>query len=123
MRALGYATTRYKLAAFAIAGGVAGIAGSLLAAQQRLVTPADLGFGTSALVLLAVVIGGAGKLWGACLGAGVVVVVRDYLGPDLGGHGPIVLGLVFIVVVYVLPRGVAGIQVPQGLRRHRQAAP
>jgi branched-chain amino acid transport system permease protein len=117
MRALGYPTTRYKLAAFVIAGGVAGIAGALLAAQQRLVTPADLGFATSAFVLLAVVIGGAGKLWGACLGAALVVVVRDYLGPDLGGHGPIVLGLVFIAIVYLLPRGVAGVQVPQAFRR------
>jgi branched-chain amino acid transport system permease protein len=103
MRALGYATRRFKLAAFVIAGGVAGLAGGLLAAQQRLVTPADLGFTTSALALIAVVIGGAGRLWGACLGAAVVVIVRDYLGPDLGGHGPLVLGLVFIVIVYALP--------------------
>lgn len=110
MRALGYATRRYKLAAFVIAGGVAGLAGGLLAAQQRLVTPADLGFTTSALALIAVVIGGAGRLWGACLGAALVVIVRDYLGPDLGGHGPLVLGLVFIAVVYALPRGIAGIR-------------
>ena len=110
MRALGYATRRYKLAAFVIAGGVAGLAGGLLAAQQRLVTPADLGFTTSALALIAVVIGGAGRLWGACLGAALVVIVRDYLGPDLGGHGPLVLGLVFIAVVYALPRGVAGLR-------------
>jgi branched-chain amino acid transport system permease protein len=45
------------------AGAVAGLAGGLLATQQRLVTPADLGFTTSALALLAVVIGGAGTIW------------------------------------------------------------
>jgi branched-chain amino acid transport system permease protein len=108
MQALGYATARYKLAAFVIAGGVAGLAGGLLVAQQRLVTPADLGFGTSALALLAVVIGGTGTLWGALLGAALVVLVRDAVGPDLGGHGPLVLGLVFIAVVYLAPRGLAG---------------
>ncbi len=109
MRALGYATQRYKLAAFVIAGGFAGLAGGLLAAQQRLVTPAELGFTTSALALLAVVIGGTGTMWGPCLGAALVVLVRDYLGPDLGGHGPLVLGLVFIAIVYLMPRGVAGV--------------
>jgi branched-chain amino acid transport system permease protein len=104
MRSLGYETQRYKMMAFIIAGGVAGLAGGLLAAQQRLVTPSDLGFTTSALALIAVVIGGAGRLWGACLGAALVVIVRDYLGPDLGGHGPLLLGLVFIAVVYALPK-------------------
>jgi branched-chain amino acid transport system permease protein len=110
MRALGYPTALYKYAVFVLAGGVAGIAGSLLVAQQRLVTPADLGFLTSSLALLAVVIGGAGSLWGACLGAAVVVLVRESLGPSLGGHGPLVLGVVFVLVVYLLPRGAAGLR-------------
>lgn len=110
MRALGYATRSYKYVAFVIAGGVAGLAGGLLAAQQRLVTPSDLGFTTAALALLAVVIGGAGSLWGPCLGVAVVIIVRDVIGPDIEGHGPLVLGLVFILVVYLLPRGVAGLR-------------
>ena len=109
MRALGYPTSLYKYAVFVVAGGVAGIAGSLLVAQQRLVTPADLGFTTASFALLAVVIGGAGSLWGACLGAALVIVVRDALGPSLGGHGTLVLGVVFALVVYLLPRGAAGL--------------
>jgi branched-chain amino acid transport system permease protein len=109
MRALGYPTSLYKYAVFVIAGGVAGIAGSLLVAQQRLVTPADLGFTTASFALLAVIIGGAGSLWGACLGAALVIVVRDALGPSLGGHGTLVLGVVFVLVVYLLPRGAAGL--------------
>ena len=110
MRALGYPTSLYKYGVFIIAGGVAGIAGSLLVAQQRLVTPADLGFTTASFALLAVVIGGAGSLWGACLGAAVVIVVRDALGPSLDGHGTLVLGVVFVLVVYLLPRGAAGLR-------------
>jgi branched-chain amino acid transport system permease protein len=38
----------------------------------------------------------------------LVIIVRDVIGPDIDGHGPLVLGLVFILVVYLLPRGVAG---------------
>jgi branched-chain amino acid transport system permease protein len=109
MRAIGYQPARYKFAAFVAAGAVAGLAGGLLATQQRLVTPADLGFTTSALALLAVVIGGTGTIWGPCLGAALVILVRDSLGPSLDGHGPLVLGLVFIAVVFAMPRGVAGL--------------
>ena len=107
MRALGYRVYGYKLAAFVVAGAVAGLAGGLLSAQQRLVTPAELGLGTSIPALLAVTIGGAGTLWGACVGAAVVVLVRDHLGASLGGHGSLLLGAVFVAVVYLLPGGAA----------------
>lgn len=117
LRALGYPTRQYKYLAFVIAGGVAGLAGALLAAQQRLVTPADLGFTTAALALLAVIIGGAGSLWGPCLGAALVIVVRDVVGPDIDGHGPLLLGVVFILVVYLLPRGAAGLRLRLRWRR------
>ncbi|MBP2325212.1 branched-chain amino acid transport system permease protein [Kibdelosporangium banguiense] len=109
MRALGYPTRVYKYGVFVLAGSIAGMAGALLAAQQRLVTPADLGFATAALALLAVIIGGAGSLWGPVIGAAVVIIVRDAIGPSLDGHGALLLGLVFIAVVYGLPRGTAGI--------------
>ncbi|MEU1603814.1 branched-chain amino acid ABC transporter permease [Micromonospora matsumotoense] len=110
MRALGYRTTAIKLGALVFAGAVAGLAGGLLAAQQRLVTPADAGFETSALALLAVVIGGTGSWWGPCLGAALVIVVRDSLGATLDGHGPLALGLLFVLVVYLLPAGIARIR-------------
>ncbi|MBC3194362.1 branched-chain amino acid ABC transporter permease [Pseudonocardia sp. C8] len=119
MRAIGYPTTLYKYGAFVAAGTVAGAAGSLLAAQQRLVTPADLGFTTAAIVLLAVVIGGVGSLWGPVVGAAIVVLVRDALGPGLGGHGELVLGIVFVLVVYLLPRGAAGLATLHPWRRGR----
>lgn len=107
MRALGYRTYLYKLAAFVIAGGIAGLAGGLLAAQQRLVTPGDLGLATSVPVLLAVIIGGEATAWGPCLGAAIVIALRDVAGPGLGGHGSLVLGGVFVAVVFALPGGLA----------------
>ena len=108
MRALGYSPRRYKFAAFCVAGAVAGLAGALLATHQQLVTPADAAFGTAVVALVSVIIGGAGTLWGPCLGAAVVVIVRDEIGPSLGGHGPLLLGLVFVATVYLLPGGIAG---------------
>jgi branched-chain amino acid transport system permease protein len=109
MRSLGYSPFGHKLLAFVIAGGFAGMAGGLYAALVRIVNPSDAGFTTSALILLAVVLGGAGSLWGPVLGAAVVVLVRDTFGPQLDGHGPLLLGIVFVVAVYVLPRGFAGL--------------
>ncbi|MGI8652295.1 MAG: branched-chain amino acid ABC transporter permease [Geodermatophilaceae bacterium] len=116
MRSLGYSPFRYKLAGFVIAGAVAGLAGGLLAVQQQLVTPADLGFTTSALALLAVAVGGAGSLWGPAIGAALVVLIRDVYGPDLDGHGTLVLGVVFIVAVYSLRHGIAGLATTQFCR-------
>jgi branched-chain amino acid transport system permease protein len=108
MRALGYATYTYKFGAFCIAGAVAGLAGALLAIHQQGVTPADASFGTAVVALVSVIIGGSGSLWGPCLGAAIVVLVRDQIGPSLGGHGPLLLGLVFVAAVYLLPGGIAG---------------
>jgi branched-chain amino acid transport system permease protein len=119
MRALGYPTLRFKYAAFCAAGAIAGLAGALLAGQQHLVTTSDAAFGTAVLALVAVIIGGAGSLWGPCVGAAIVVIIRDEIGPHLGGHGPLLLGAVFVVAVYLLPTGIAGI--PQRLRGWRSA--
>ena len=121
MRALGYWVGGYKFAAYCIAGTVAGLAGSLVVADQGLVTPNDVGFATSVLAIVAVIIGGAGSLWGPVLGAAVVVYVRDEIGVSLGGHGPLVLGIVFIASVYLLPGGFAGLTA-RGRWRRRTAA-
>lgn len=110
LRAIGYSTDWYVLAAYTFAGAVAGAAGSLWTTTQRFVAPGDLGFEISALALLAVVLGGIRSLWGSVLGMALVIIARDYLGPDLGGHAPLLLGLLFVTAVYLLPRGLAGIR-------------
>ena len=122
MRSLGYSPFRYKFVAFILAGGFAGLAGGLFAGLLRIVNPSDAGFTSSALMLLAVVLGGAGTLWGPVLGAAVVVLVRDTFGPQLDGHGPLLLGVVFVVAVYVLPRGFAGLAGPLTRRRRSPGA-
>lgn len=109
MRALGYRTAAARYGVFCLAGAVAGVGGALWAAQARFVSPGDLSFEVAALALLSVVIGGRGSLWGPCLGAALVLLVRDNLSASLAGHGPLLLGLVFIAVVFLMPRGMAGV--------------
>lgn len=109
MRALGYRPALARYGVFCIAGAVAGAGGALWAAQARFISPGDLGFEVAALALLSVVIGGAGSLWGPCLGAALVLLVRDNLSASIDGHGPLVLGALFVAVVFLMPRGVAGL--------------
>lgn len=109
MASIGYPTWRCTYAAYVISGLIGGVAGSLVAVQQQIVTTGDAAFGTAVLALVAVIIGGAGTLWGPVLGAAIVVITRDEIGQSLGGHGPLLLGAVFIVCVYLMPRGVAGL--------------
>ncbi|MEV0616537.1 branched-chain amino acid ABC transporter permease [Nonomuraea sp. NPDC050404] len=119
LRALGYRPALARYGVFCMAGAVAGAGGALWAAHARFVSPGDLGFEVAALALLSVVIGGAGTLWGPCLGAALVLLVRDNLSASIGGHGPLLLGLVFVAVVFLLPRGIAGLRAA-GIRRRKE---
>jgi branched-chain amino acid transport system permease protein len=128
MRATGYPVNRYLLAGYGMAGGLAGAAGALWIAVLRYVSPNDLGFSMAAFALLAAVIGGLGSMWGACAGAALVVLVRDYVGGEqisVAGHtvtGPLLLGLLFVAVVYLLPRGIAGLRTQLARRTPGKAA-
>ena len=109
MRASGHPVTWYLAVTYVAAGAVAGIAGSLLVTANRYVSPADGGFTTAALVLLAVVIGGATSLGGALAGAALVLAVRDWLATPFPGHAPLLLGVAFVAAAYLLPDGMAGL--------------
>lgn len=119
LRAIGYHTTGFALAAYVTAGALAGAAGSLWTTSQRFVAPGDMGFSVAALALLAVIVGGIGSMWGAVLGAALVVLTRDLIGGILVGHGELLLGVVFVLSVYLMPRGIAGLTRPR--RRARDA--
>lgn len=106
MEAIGYRVDRLKLTAFVIGSSVAGLAGALWAAYGQIVTPGDVGFSTSALVLVMVMIGGTGTLYGPALGAVVVVVLQTQLSQTFQSWEGI-LGALFMIVVYVLPGGFA----------------
>jgi branched-chain amino acid transport system permease protein len=107
-RALGFPTPRYKLAAFVIAGTLAGLAGYLNAAQFGVVNPAHLGWRESGLVLMMVILGGMGTLFGPMLGAFIIVFMETWL-EGLTEHWLLAFGVFVVTVVLFLPNGVAGL--------------
>ncbi|GCD97465.1 branched-chain amino acid ABC transporter ATP-binding protein/permease [Embleya hyalina] len=109
MRATGHPVTGYLTVTYIGVGAIAGVAGALLISIQRYISPAHIGFDTSSLVLLAVVIGGGASLVGAMIGAALIVFTRDWLSGPWPGHGPLLLGLLFLIAVYTLPGGLAGV--------------
>jgi branched-chain amino acid transport system permease protein len=106
-QALGYDTARYKLIAFVLSAGLAGLAGSVYSLGQRFASLELLHWSTSGEVVLMTVLGGVGTLWGGVLGAAVFVMLRDFLSTsDLLRDAPgVVTGAVFIVIVLGLRRG------------------
>ncbi|WP_328583050.1 ABC transporter permease [Streptomyces sp. NBC_00370] len=110
MRASGHPVGRYLLVAHICAGALAGVGGSLMVTVQQYLSPADVGFEIAAFALLAVVIGGSTSVIGALLGAGLIVATRDWVASSWPGHGPLLLGALFVAAVYLLPRGLAGLR-------------
>ena len=120
MRAIGYQPRTYKLAAYVLSGAVGGYAGALFVHLQRFVSTSNVAFGISALALIMVIIGGRGTLYGPVLGAGLILLLRDELSARFE-HFELVLGVVFILVVYFLPQGIGGLA--RQLRGRRGASP
>lgn len=113
MRAAGFATTGYKLAAFVLAGALAGLAGFLLASKDGAVNPELLSWHESGAVLLMIILGGLGSLRGAVLGAVAFTLLKELyqsalLGP-LAERWQLTLGLTIIAFVAFLPNGLIGL--------------
>jgi len=107
MRSLGYRTRRYKLAAFVIAGALAGLAGYLDATLYGFVNPAQLGWRQSGLILVTVLLGGKGTLYGPALGALLLAFIEHY-GEQVTEHWNALIAALVIAVVLFLPRGLSG---------------
>jgi branched-chain amino acid transport system permease protein len=107
-RALSYPVDRYKLLVFVLSATLSGLAGGLFAVNHGLVSLQEVNWTTSGKVVMMVVLGGIGTLWGGAVGAGLVVQLEDYLATaGFDGIG-LITGSVFVVVVLLFRRGLWG---------------
>jgi len=118
--AIGFPVYRYKLLCFVIAGAVAGLAGALIANQSGYVSPSLLHWIQSGTLMIMVILGGVGTLWGGVIGAAVLLglehLIADYrigwlaqLAPNYQDHAGLAIGAVLLAIVMLAPRGIAGL--------------
>jgi branched-chain amino acid transport system permease protein len=105
---LGYKVNRYKLLAFVLSAGIAGLAGSLKALTLGFVTLADVSQGTSGEVILMTLLGGSGTFLGPVLGASLVLTLEEYLSDHVGAWVSVIIGVIFVVCVMTFRRGFVG---------------
>ncbi|MBC7735040.1 MAG: branched-chain amino acid ABC transporter permease [Bacteriovorax sp.] len=104
MVAIGYPVYRYKLAAFTLAGGLAGLAGVLIANQSGFVSPALMQWNQSGMLMIMVILGGVGQLYGGVLGAVVFLVLEEVLS-SYTIYWQFGLGAMLLAVVLLTPNG------------------
>lgn len=116
MRAMGFGTFGYKLAAFSLAGALAGVAGYLWGAQTGYINPELMGFHLSAHAIMMVILGGMGNFAGAVIGAFSFEILLHVLkdlptvaGLRLGKHWQLWMGLFIVLIVIFAPRGLMGL--------------
>jgi len=120
MRAAGFSTYPYKLAAFTLSGGLAGLAGCLFAIKDGYVNPELLSWHFSGAVLIMIILGGLGHLRGALIGAFAFALLQELFKSEtifgaFAKHWQLGLGLSIIASVALLPRGL--VQLPARLMR------
>ena len=108
MTSLGYATPAAKFVAMIVSGLVAGLAGVLAVWNSEFMSPSAASFEQSAMAVIIIIIGGVGAPLGPIIGAGLVVGIEHWLSSYVE-RWPTLLGLLFIAVVILIPRGVAGV--------------
>jgi branched-chain amino acid transport system permease protein len=114
MRATGFSTYPYKLAAFTLSGGIAGLAGFLFAVKDGFVNPELLSWHESGAVLIMIILGGIGHLRGALIGAFAFALLQEFFKSEaifgsFAKHWHLGLGLTIIVSVALLPKGLVGV--------------
>jgi branched-chain amino acid transport system permease protein len=118
--AIGLPVFRYQLACFVIAGAAAGLAGALLANHGKYVNPNVLHWSQSGTLMIMVILGGVGRLWGGAIGAAVLLglehLIADYpigwlaaLAPNYQQHANLGVGTVLLLIVLFAPQGIAGL--------------
>ena len=105
MRAIGFPTFRYRLACFVIAGAICGLAGALLANQTNFISPALMHWTRSGDLIVMVVLGGLGSLFGPLIGAVTFLLLQEGLS-RLTEYPDLVLGPILLLVAIYLHGGI-----------------
>jgi branched-chain amino acid transport system permease protein len=124
--AVGHDVWAYKLTAFVIAAAYAGLAGGLLGVLQGFMPPDAFMFDTSGQLVIQTAIGGRGTLIGPLVGAAIWLFLQDFLQATLklGAEWKLVLGVVFVLLVFFLRQGIVGaVRDLFALVGHRKAGP
>jgi branched-chain amino acid transport system permease protein len=108
LSALGVDTFRYRLAAFALAGAGAGLAGALIANQTEFVSPSLLHWTRSGELLAMVILGGLGTLYGPVFGAAALLLMQDLLS-GYSEHWMVPMGVILLTVALFARRGIYGV--------------
>jgi branched-chain amino acid transport system permease protein len=106
-KALGYPTMRYKLLAFVISAGLAGLAGGLTAMNHSFTALESVHWTGSGQVVMMTILGGIGTMWGSLVGAAVVLLLRDWLSTWTDAWG-VATGAIFAIVVLSFRYGLWG---------------
>ncbi|MDD5029618.1 MAG: branched-chain amino acid ABC transporter permease, partial [Rhodoferax sp.] len=104
MQALGFAVYRIKLMAFTVSGALAALAGALLANQAGFVSPSMMQWSESGMLMIMVILGGVGRLYGGFVGAVVFLLLEEGLS-TFTIHWQLGLGAVLLAVVLLAPNG------------------
>ncbi|WP_310452954.1 branched-chain amino acid ABC transporter permease [Sulfuritalea sp.] len=127
MRALGFPVFRYQLASFTLSGALAGIAGYLAAVQYGFVNPEILSWHQSGAVLMMVILGGMGSLYGAVIGSFAFILLQEALSNQAwfgawAKHWQLGMGILIMLVALYLPQGLAGLMQKFGKKPVTEAA-
>jgi branched-chain amino acid transport system permease protein len=115
MTAIGFNTWMHKFIAFAISGAFAGVAGVLYVHYNGIMIPASVDMASSGLIVIMVLIGGAGTLWGGMIGSAIIYVLSYFVSIFAPERWPLILGACFVAAVMFFQGGVY----PQVLRLWR----
>jgi branched-chain amino acid transport system permease protein len=105
---LGYDVARYKLVAFVLSAGLAGLAGATKTVVFQLASLTDAHWHTSGEVVLMTLLGGLGTVFGPVVGAFVIVGLQNELADKVGSWVQVIMGIIFVVCVLAFRRGIVG---------------
>ncbi len=109
VRFSGYNPANFKLFVFTLSAALAGVAGALYVPQTGIITPGKMSVAASIDMVIWIAVGGRGTLVGAVLGALIVNAGYSYFTTHFAAYWPYFLGLLFVAVVMLIPRGLIGL--------------